>query len=269
VRWQRTITIDRWIDVDGATDWTYETPALTTADHGRQYRAVVSNPGGSTTSDAALVRVGGAPTITQQPADQQVRAGDQATFSIAFAAEDSNVRLTQWQYAPPDGEWQDATEASARLPTYVTSARQAEHDGYRYRAVVRNAAGTTVSEVATLTVVAEAPIVTAEPTGAVTLAPGPARFTAEATSSGPMTVQWQISEDGSSWADIDGATSTTYDIDPTHPSMDGTLFRAVFRNLVGDTATRPAVLSAGQVPPVLFTKTASVVEVRELSRTRP
>lgn len=51
-QWQRNGT-----DIQGATGSSYTTPATTSADNGAMYRVVVSNPGGSVTSGAALLTV--------------------------------------------------------------------------------------------------------------------------------------------------------------------------------------------------------------------
>jgi LPXTG-motif cell wall-anchored protein len=64
--------------------------------------------------------------------------------------------------------------------------------------------------------------------------------TASATGSPPITTQWQTSTDvGATWTDIAGATGTTYSR-PVVFADSGTLFRAVFTDPIGLTATSTA-----------------------------
>ncbi|HVH72017.1 MAG TPA: immunoglobulin domain-containing protein, partial [Candidatus Dormibacteraeota bacterium] len=72
--------------IRGATASSYTTPATASSDNGAQFTVVVSNSSGSATSDAATLTVTAAPTtptITTQPANQTVSAGQTATFSVS------------------------------------------------------------------------------------------------------------------------------------------------------------------------------------------
>src|SRR6266436_8181468 len=71
------------VNVSGATAASYTTPATTTADSGATFRVVVSNTAGTVTSAAATLTVTAAtvtPSITTQPTNQTVTAGQTATF---------------------------------------------------------------------------------------------------------------------------------------------------------------------------------------------
>src|SRR5207247_11661 len=60
----------------------------TTADSGSTFRVVVTNSAGTVTSSAATLTVNAAavaPTITTQPANQTVTAGQTATFAVVAA----------------------------------------------------------------------------------------------------------------------------------------------------------------------------------------
>src|SRR5229473_6278085 len=68
-------------NIAGATAASYTTPATTTADSGSTFRAVVTNTAGAVTSAAATLTVNAAavaPTITTQPVNQTVTAGQTA-----------------------------------------------------------------------------------------------------------------------------------------------------------------------------------------------
>jgi len=90
-----------------------------------------------------------APTITQQPVDQTVLAGQQATFTVeATGAAPLSI---QWQCrSTPEGEWGDLSGATS--PTLVTAATTLAMKGFQYRAVVTNAVGEVLSDVVTLNV---------------------------------------------------------------------------------------------------------------------
>jgi hypothetical protein len=85
-------------NIVGAANASYRTPATTVADSGSTFRVVVSNTAGSITSAAATLTVNpamAAPTITTQPANQTVTAGQTATFTVA--ASGTLPLRYQWQ----------------------------------------------------------------------------------------------------------------------------------------------------------------------------
>ena len=92
-QWQNGAT-----PISGATSASYTTPATATSNSGSTFSVVVSNSAGKITSDAATLTVNPAlvaPSITQQPSNQTVTAGQTATFSVTAAG---TAPLTyQWQ----------------------------------------------------------------------------------------------------------------------------------------------------------------------------
>ena len=70
-------------NITGATKSSYTTPATVAADNGSLFSVVVSNSAGSVTSNNATLTVRTPPTITTQPADRTVSAGQRARFSVA------------------------------------------------------------------------------------------------------------------------------------------------------------------------------------------
>src|SRR5207249_4582559 len=72
-------------EIAEATASSYTTPVTTTSDIGSTFRAVVTNTAETATSGAAtltLNRAPVAPTITTQPVNQTVAAGQTATFTV-------------------------------------------------------------------------------------------------------------------------------------------------------------------------------------------
>jgi hypothetical protein len=136
--------------ISGATSATYTTPATTTSDNGSQFSVVVSNSAGSATSKAATLTVNSAPiapTITQQPANQTVTAGQTATFSV-----------TATGTAPLTYQWQkgSTTISGATSSSYTTPPTSSSDSGSQFSVVVSNSAGKKTSNAATLTVNAAA-----------------------------------------------------------------------------------------------------------------
>ena len=106
------------------------------------YRVIVSNTGGATTSVVATLTVGLPPSITMQPQSQVVGAGSNTSFSIT--ASGTAPLSFQWQFngAPISG----ATNST------VTLNNAQPINGGNYTVVVTNSFGSETSSIATLTV---------------------------------------------------------------------------------------------------------------------
>jgi hypothetical protein len=120
-------------------------------------------------------------------------------------------------------------------------------NGYQYRAVFTNSAGHPNTSAATLTVTA-APVVTINPANQTIAAGHMVTFSAAASGSPTPTVQWQVStNNGGTFVNISGATSTTYSF-TVATGENGYLYRAVFTNSTGHATTSNAKLTVGVVP---------------------
>ena len=99
----------------------------------------------SQTPDVPVVT---APSITTQPGNATVKAGETATFTIAA----SGTGLTyQWKIDRNDGNgWVNIDGATAA--SYTTSTVDISCNGFKYQCVVSNSAGTDTSNTAVLTV---------------------------------------------------------------------------------------------------------------------
>ena len=81
------------VDIAGATDSSYTTPATTLADDGAAFTCVVSNLAGSVTSSPATLTVNlVSPKITMHPSDQTVGGGEAATFTVTAAGAGGGMR---------------------------------------------------------------------------------------------------------------------------------------------------------------------------------
>ena len=133
-------------NISGATASSYTTPATATTDNGAKFDVVVSNSAGSKTSSMATLTVSAAavgPTITAQPTNQTVNAGQTATFSV-----------TATGTAPLSYQWQKNTVniSGATAASYTTPATLTTDNGAKFDVVVSNAVGSQTSTMVTLTV---------------------------------------------------------------------------------------------------------------------
>jgi len=238
VQWQvSTDNGTSWTNISGATSIIYSFTAQA-GDNGKQFHAVFTNTAGSATTNNATLTVNTAPVVTTQPVNQSINAGQSATFTAA--ASGFPAPTVQWQVSTNNGStWSNINGATST--TYSFSA-QAADNGKQYRAVFTNTAGTATTNSATLTVYS-APVITTHPASQTVNAGQTATFTSAASGNPAPTVQWQLSTDnGSTWSNITGATSTTYSF-TAQISDNGKQYRAVFTNLVGAATSTAAILT--------------------------
>lgn len=88
-----------------------------------------------------------------------------------------------------------------------------------------------------------APAVTTQPASASVTAGADATFTAAASGTPAPTVQWQSSTDGTTWADVAGATSATLTVPAVTVAQSLTKYRAVFTNAAGSATTNEVQLT--------------------------
>ena len=144
----RTSSSGEWTAVK--TNGKAATYTLTTAarHNGYQYRCKVTNAAGSVYSRVATLTVVTKPTITTQPKNVSVSAGKTATFKVVASGTGLSY---QWYYQKPKTTTWVKVSSNGTSATYkLTTA--ARHNGYKYRCVVTNSAGSVTSNEVTLTV---------------------------------------------------------------------------------------------------------------------
>lgn len=236
----------RWRNIRGVRGSAFTFMAVTGQD-GDEFRAIFKNKHGrAATAAATLTVVAGytAPLIQGQPSNLTVGAGANATFT-AVAYGDPAPTL-QWQISGNNGaSWDNVAGATSPTLTFLASSIL---NGYEFRALFTNVLGTALSSTATLTVngyAGGAPVVTQQPQVQDVATGVPVSFTAAAAGSPAPSVQWQVSTDsGQTWAEIPGATSTTYAFTTT-ADENRYEYQAVFTNAEGTATTDPAVLGVG------------------------
>jgi uncharacterized repeat protein (TIGR03806 family) len=245
-QWQSMPPGGAFANITGATGATYTTAATTVGMSGTQYRVVVTNAAGSTTSAAATLTVNyAAPTISSPPQNQSVVAPAMATFTVTATGTN---RTYQWQSMPPGGAFANITGATAA--SYTTPATTAAMSGTQYRVIVSNPGGSVTSAAATLTVTAGnvAPSITTQPANVTVTAPATATFSVTAGGTAPLSYQWQSMPPGGAFASIAGATASSYTTPATTTAMSGTQYRVVVTNSVGTITSSAATLTVNGAP---------------------
>src|SRR5205807_373622 len=135
VQWQVSTDGTTFSNISGATSTTLNVPTTDTSLSGRKYRAVFSNSAGTASSDAATLTVNPvavAPSVTTQPVDQAVTAGQTASFSAA--ASGTPTPTVQWQVSTNGGSsYSDISGATST--TLNVSTTDTSLNGRKYRAV--------------------------------------------------------------------------------------------------------------------------------------
>ena len=245
--------------ISGATSSAYTTAATTSADNGGQFRVIVSNSKGSVTSNTATLTVNSAviaPTISSQPANQTVTAGQTATFSVT--ASGTSPLSYQWQRG-------GVAISGATSSAYTTAATTSSDNGAQFRAVVSNSKGTATSNAATLTVNSAviAPTISSQPANQAVTAGQTATFSVTASGTAPLCYQWQRGG-----VAISGATSSAYTTTATTSSDNGAQFRAVVSNSKGTATSNAATLTvnSAMVMPTISSPPASMTVNEERPR---
>jgi plastocyanin len=129
--------------IQNATSWTYTTPVLGVQNSGTLYWVTVSNGLLKQTASALLKVAVQDLTITAQPADLSVNAGDQVAFTVAATATKGPIGY-QWYkgQTPIPG----ATQTSYYIPYAAAS------DAGSYSVIVSNPLGSITSRTAALAV---------------------------------------------------------------------------------------------------------------------
>jgi len=236
--------------IGGATGASYTTPATLAGDTGAKFDVVVSNSAGSITSSMATLTVDAAavaPTITAQPVNQTVAAGQTATFSVIATGT-----------APLNYQWQKngANIANATAASYTTPATVSGDNGAKFDVIVSNATGNQTSAMATLTVnaAAVAPNITTQPANQTVTVGQTATFSVTATGTAPLNYQWQKNS-----ANITGATAASYTTPATVSGDNGAKFDVVVSNAAGSQTSTMAILTvnAAAVAPTITVQPAN------------
>lgn len=213
--------------------------------------------GGSDDSTAQpTVKAAVATSITTQPIDLSVTAGNPARFSVIT----TGTALTyQWQVSANGGtDWTDIPGATG--PIYLVSVTPFDLNGYKFRVMVAGAAGRVISSPATLSLGTSvvAPTITIQSAPVSVTAGEDAVFSVTASGTS-LAYQWQLSLDNLSWTDVVDAVSPTLRLTGVSAADNGKRYRVVITNASGRLTSTPVMLSvaAASVAPLITSQPAA------------
>jgi hypothetical protein len=221
--------------ISGSLTPTLTVNNVTAAMAGVEYRCVVGNSAGPSTSPAATLAVVVPIVISVQPVSQVVKAGGAATLSVAASTIEGTLAY-QWQL-------NGAAIAKATSASY-TIAKAAAANAGNYSVVVSNGVDSPVTSSTATLALGVAPKITTSPVSQpVTVGSNStAIFRVVANGVPAPTIQWQSAPAGNSsfsnvvnGGNFSGATSANLTVTTPDGTLNGTQFRAVVTNLIGNT----------------------------------
>lgn len=227
-------------NLTGVTQSALKLKNVPKTDDGFQFRAVFKNSVGEATSEAATLHIVEVPQVTTQPLDTTVIEGESARFNSG--AHGNPAPTEQWEVSTDGGKTFQAVEGATSTELIVPATTVSEN-GFRYRAVFTNVAGSVMTSAAKLTVEGR-PVVTEQPQSE-TVSPGATvNFKVAGTGLPTPTIQWERSSDeGATWSAISEATAATLTIASAQLSESGRQYRATLKNPAGSATSEAALLT--------------------------
>ena len=235
--------------ISGATAASYTTPATTNSDNNTQFTVTVTDSNGSVTSNAATLTVTAAavpPSISSQPTNQTVTAGQTATFSVIA----SGTSPLTYQWTKNGTLISGASSASYTTPPTVASDNNAQ-----FSVTVTNSVNSVPSNAATLTVNVP-PSISTQPVSQTIAVGQTATFSVTATGTGTLTYQWK--KNGTA---ISGATSASYTTPAAAAADNGTSFTVTVTGTGGSVTSSAATLTVNVPPSINVQPTNQTVNV--------
>ena len=277
-----TLTYQWQVSTDGGATWTnltnvapYSNVTATTMNitatpaglNGNQYRCVVSSACSPLNSIAAVLTVNSPPTISNQPANSTVCAGNTATFSVTA----TGGGLTyQWQESIDGGANYNnlanvAPYSGVTTATLSISPTTLVMNNFRYRVVVTGACPSAATSTGAILTVGTAMNITSQPSSS-TICAGATTSFAITTSGTVISYQWQESTNGgSTWNNISnggiysGATTNTLTLTGVLASMNTYQYRAVVTGACPAINSNPATLTVNTAPNITSQPSSSTV----------
>lgn len=190
-------------------------------------------------------------SISNQPANVSVCAGNNASFSIGSAG--TAPLQYQWQVNTGSG-WTNIAGATGNTYSFTALASQ---NGYQYRVIVTgNCAPTNATSNAATLTVQPATAISAQP-ASVSSCPGTAASFSVATTGGTPTYQWQVSTDGcttftnlSNGGIYSGVTTNTLNISSTNATLNNYSYRVIMTTPCNIINSQCATLTVTTVPSI-------------------
>ncbi len=213
-----------WSNISGANSNTLTLTGVTTASNNNRYRVLLSNTCPSNaTSEAAILTVSDPAGIAAQPADLNVCAGSNGSFSVTASGAATGY---QWQVSTDGGAtWSNISGATTS--TLSLSAISNSSNNYKYRVIISSCDPNGItSNAVTLTVNSPAVIGT-QPLNQTGCTGSSVTFSSGATGTG-ISYQWQVSTNGgSAFNDIPGETGSSLTLTGITSSMNQNQYQVV------------------------------------------
>lgn len=243
-------------NISGATNATYTVTGATSSLSGNTYRCIITGQCGSTTSSAATLTVNTLPAIATQPTNVAQCTGTSVSFSVGATG---SAITYQWQVSTDGGtNYSDISGATAA--TYTIASTVLSQNNNRYRCVVSGACAPAATSTAAILTLSAAPTITSNPVASASICEfGSTSFVVAATTPvGTLTYQWQASANGgSTWAAVNGATTTTFGQTNVPATQNGYLFRAAVTTSCGTIFSTNVALTVNTYPTITSFNPAS------------
>ena len=236
-----TTTYFQWLkngsDIPGATESTYTLYNVQLGDAGT-YAVSANNTIAGTTSSNALLQVGIAPAITQQPVSLVVTQGQPALFNVGASGTPLNY------YWKKNGFFMaGATNASLVFASAVYTNTGS------YTCLVSNFLGNVTSAAATLTVFAP-PAILAQPVGQTVGVSS--NFTVAVAANGTTPLAYQWTKDGNPLTNFNASNFTISNAQLT----DSGGYAVIITNSFGSVTSAVAVITVTNFPPYIVAQPA-------------
>ena len=230
--------------------------------NGYQYRCKVTNAAGSVTSSAATLTVTSIskPAITSHPKTTTVAEGETAKFTVK--ATGGNLTY-QWYYRiSAGGTWTKCSGTGYNTATLSVKA-VSYREGYQYRCLVTNSAGSIYTNNAALHILAK-PAITTHPKTTTVAEGETVNFTVKATG-GNLSYQWyyRVSSSGT-WTKCSGTGYNTATLSVKAVAYrEGYQYRCLVKNSLGSIYTNNAALHILAKPAITTQPTSKTATVGE------
>lgn len=246
IQWQESSDGSTWTDISGATSDEYTTAELTEIKHFRaQVNASGEDPVFSNvvTIEIETTPIGGTATLS----DNSICEGESVDLSLSGY----EGNFIQWQYSTDGSTWNDVSGG-----TSATHTTESLYENVYYMAEVTNNACDPVYSTSVFVVVNPYPSAGAMNVNASDICEGET-ITLELTGH-TGDVQWQMSEDGSTWTDIAAAHNATY---TSEPLMESCYFRSMITTSCGEEYSDAMEISVYAAPVSAFSFITDSLEV--------
>lgn len=262
-QWQvSTAAVPAFTNVPGATNATYTITSTTVGMSGDQYRCVITNTCGSVNTTAATLTVNSSVTVTTDPVNSTICEGTGTSFTAAAGGSGLSY---QWEVSTNGGtSWSNVTNSAvysgATTPTLTLTNTPPSLNGNRYRCNISSPPCTPGITASALLTVNTFPVITAQPQSATICEGANQGFSVTATTGvGTLSYQWQLSVNGgTTWANIAGATNSTFAQTAIPAGQNGYRFRVIVTAGCGSVTSNAAILTVNTYPIIEFTAPAVI-----------